>query len=159
MDCMAIFGLQFLLSFVVSGLIAKWFISPLLAGKPVREALAPLIVPHAFRHIGLVFLVPGVVARPLPEAFANPAAYGDLVTGVLAVLALLGLRNRWGIALPLVWLFNVVGTLDLIYAVTRGTLEQAAPGMGAAWYIPTFLVPALLVSHFLVFKLLLGPRR
>ncbi len=98
MDCMAIFGLQFLLSFVVSGLIAKWFISPLLAGKPVREALAPLIVPHAFRHIGLVFLVPGVVARPLPEAFANPAAYGDLVTGVLAVLALLGLRNRWGIA-------------------------------------------------------------
>ena len=34
MDCMAIFGLQFLLSFVVSGLIAKWFISPLLASKP-----------------------------------------------------------------------------------------------------------------------------
>ena len=33
--------------------------------------------------------------------------------------------------LPLVWLFNVVGTVDLIYAVTRGTLEQAAPGMGA----------------------------
>ena len=61
--------------------------------------------------------------------------------------------------LPLVWLFNVVGTVDLIYAVTRGTLEQAAPVMGAAWYIPTFLVPALLVSHFLVFKLLLGPRR
>ena len=61
--------------------------------------------------------------------------------------------------LPLVWLFNVVGTVDLIYAVTRRTLEQAAPGMGAAWHIPTFLVPALLVSHFLVFKLLLGPRR
>ena len=89
MDVLAIFGLQFALSLVVFSLMAKWFVAPWLAGRPREEALVPLIVPHAFRHIGMLFLVPGVVAQPLPGAFAKPAAYGDLVAGVLAIVALI----------------------------------------------------------------------
>ncbi len=61
----------------------------------------------------------------------------------------------WGAALPLVWLFNVVGTVDLFYAVFRGLSVGASENMGAAWYIPTFIVPALLVTHFMVFARLL----
>ena len=120
LDQSAIFGLQFLLSLVVYVLIAKWYVAPWLAGKPVEQALVPLILPHAFRHMGLLFLVPGVVAEPLPPEFADPAAYGDLAAGLLAILALVALRGGWGAALPLVWLFNVVGTVDLFYAVFRG---------------------------------------
>ncbi|RMF11475.1 MAG: hypothetical protein D6763_02975, partial [Alphaproteobacteria bacterium] len=60
----AIFGLQFLLSLIVCSLIAKWYLVPWLAGKSVEQALMPLIFPHAFRHVGLLFLVPGVVAAP-----------------------------------------------------------------------------------------------
>jgi hypothetical protein len=59
MDQFTIFGLQFLLSLIVYALIANWYVAPWLAGKPVEQALAPLIFPHAFRHIGLLFLVPG----------------------------------------------------------------------------------------------------
>lgn len=155
MDQFTIFGLQFLLSLIVYALIAKWYVAPWLAGKPVEQALAPLIFPHAFRHIGLLFLVPGVVAEPLPPEFADPAAYGDLTAGMLAILALVALRSGWGAALPLVWLFNVVGTADLFYAVGRGLSVGAQETMGAAWYIPTFVVPALLVTHFMVFTRLL----
>ena len=155
MDQGAIFGLQFLLSLIVYALIAKWYVAPWLAAKPVEQALMPLIFPHAFRHMGLLFLVPGVVAEPLPPEFADPAAYGDLASGVLAILALVALRGRWGAALPLVWLFNVVGTVDLFYAVLRGLSVGAEENMGAAWYIPTFIVPALLVTHFMVFARLL----
>ena len=117
MDVEAIFGLQFLLSVVAWGLIASFLLSPWLAKLPQREALLWLSVPHAFRHVGLVFLVPGVVDQPLPPDFANPAAYGDLATGVLALVAMVALRAQWSVALGLVWLFNVVGTVDLANAL------------------------------------------
>ncbi len=93
-----------------------------------------------------------MVAQPLRPGFANPAAYGDLVTGVLALLALIALRTGWAGALVLVWLFNIVGTVDLLNALRH---VDVAPGFGAAWYIPTFLVPALLVTHFMIFAWLL----
>ena len=95
MNTQAIFGLQFVLSLLVIGLLAKWTLNPWLESLPRRQALFWLTLPHAFRHIGMVFLVPGVVAQPLPEAFAIPAAYGDLATGLLALLALIGLRSSW----------------------------------------------------------------
>ncbi len=148
MDARTIFGLQFVLSVVVWGLLARWLLSPWLEKKSRREALFWLTLPHAFRHVGMVFLVPGVVAQPLPESFASPAAYGDLLTGVLALLALIALRTSWAGAVMLVWLFNVVGTVDLLNALRH---VDVAPDFGAAWYIPTFLVPLLLVTHFMIF--------
>ena len=119
MDTRAIFGLQFFLSLVAWGVIAKWLLAPWLEKKSPHEALFWLTLPHGFRHVGMVFLVPGVVAQPLPEAFANPAAYGDLITGVLALAALIALRTGWAGALALVWLFNIVGTVDLLNALRQ----------------------------------------
>ena len=156
MDTQAIFGLQFILSLVVWGLIAKWLVAPWLAKMPQHQALFWLTLPHAFRHIGMVFLVPGVVAQPLPAAFAIPAAYGDLMTGVLALFALIALRTGWVGAVVLVWLFNIVGTVDLLNALRH---VDVAPAFGAAWYIPTFLVPVLLVTHFMIFVRLLRRAR
>jgi len=152
MEPVAIFGLQFILSLVVWGLIAKWLLAPWLENKSPHDALFWLTLPHAFRYIGLVFLVPGVVARPLPDAFATPAAYGDLVTGVLALLALIALRTGWAGAVALVWLFNIVGTVDLLNALRHANV---VPDFGAAWFIPTFFVPLLLVTHFMIFARLL----
>ncbi len=148
MDAREIFGLQFVLSVVVWGLLARWLLSPWLEKKPRHEAFFWLTLPNAFRHVGLVFLVPGVVAQPLPESFASPAAYGDLLTGVLALLTLIALRTSWAGAVMLVWLFNMVGTVDLLNALRH---VDVAPDFGAAWYIPTFLVPLLLVTHFMIF--------
>ncbi len=153
MDAQAIFGLQFLLSLLAWGVIAGFLLSPWLAKLPRHEALLWLSLPHAFRHVGMVFLVPGVVDQPLPTEFAFPAAYGDLATGVLALFAIIALRSRWPVALALVWLFSIVGTVDLANALRH---LDVAPRLGAAWYIPTMLVPLLLVTHFLIFKRLLA---
>ncbi len=152
MDTLAIFGLQFFLSLVVWGLIAKWLLAPWLEKKSPRDALFWLTLPHAFRYMGMVFLVSGVVARPLPDAFATPAGYGDLVTAVLALLALIALRSGWARALALVWLFNIVGTVDLLNALRQANVVV---DFGAAWYIPTWFVPLLLVTHFMIFARLL----
>ncbi len=150
----AIFGLQFVLSLVVIGLLAKWVLAPRLAHETQRDALFWLTIPHAFRYIGMVFLVPGVVAEPLPADFATPAAYGDLATGLLALVALIMLRNNARGALLVVWLFNVVGTVDLLNALRH---QEVVPYFGAAWYIPTVLVPLLLVTHFMMFVRLIKP--
>ncbi len=64
------------------------------------------------------------------------------------MLVLIALRNRWAGTTALVWLFNIVGTLDLLNALRH---THAVPHLGAAWYIPTFLVPVLLVTHFMIF--------
>ena len=154
MNTQSIFGLQFVLSMLVIALLAKWVLAPWLAKQSQREALFWLTVPHAFRHIGMVFLVPGIVAQRLPDNFAIPAAYGDLLTGILALLALVLLRSGRKGAIGTVWLFNVVGTVDLLNALRH---VEVAPNFGAAWYIPTFLVPLLLVTHFMIFVRLLKP--
>ena len=154
MSPQAIFGLQFVLSLLVFALLAKWLLAPWLARQTRREALFWLTLPHAFRYIGLVFLVPGVVAQPLPSDFANPAAYGDLLTSILALLALVALRTGWKGAIATVWLFNIVGTVDLLNALRH---LDIVPNLGAAWYIPTFFVPLLLVTHVMIFVRLLKP--
>ncbi len=152
MDTLAIFGLQVVLSLIVYALLARWYVTPWLAEKPTHQALMVLIFPHAFRHIGLAFLVPGLVAQPLPSSFASAAAYGDFVSGLLALLSLVALRGRWGLALPSVWLFNIVGTVDLVNALRQA---DAVPHLQTTWYIPTFLVPLLLVTHVMIFARLL----
>jgi len=150
----AICGLQFTLSLIVFGLLAKWVLAPWLASQTQREAIFWLTLPHAFRYMGMVFLVPGVVAQPLPDYFAIPAAYGDLLTGVLALLTLVVLRIGWKGAMGAVWVFNVVGTVDLLNALRHA---EIVPNFGAAWYIPTLFVPLLLVTHFMIFARLLKP--
>ena len=98
MDMLAIFGLQIFLSVCACSLLAKWFLAPWLKEKTQREGLFWLTLPHATRHVGMVFLVPGVVSPSLPQGFAVAAAYGDLAAGVLALLVLIALRSGWEFA-------------------------------------------------------------
>jgi hypothetical protein len=159
MTIQALFGLSILMSFVASGIVAWLFLWPWLRGLPRDDALLLLLVPHTFRFIGLSFLVPGVVSPTLSPAFAAPAAYGDLIAAVLAVAAIYSLRFRATWAVPLIWLFNLWGTADLINAYYQGALgARIGPGsLGAAFFIPTVLVPPLLIIHGLIFRLLLRP--
>ncbi len=154
MTIQAIFLLQFFSSLLVMGLLARWLLAPGLADLPVKDALFWLTLPHAFRYLGMVFLVPGVVDQPLPDSFAIPAAYGDLLVGVLALVALIALRNRSSVAIGLVWLFNLVGTADLLNALRHTDVAQY---FGSTWYIPTMIVPILLITHFMIFIRLLKP--
>jgi hypothetical protein len=105
-----------------------------------------------------MFLTSGATYPGIPPQFTHPAAYGDLVTAVLAVIAIPAVATRARSAKLLVWLFNVVGSLDLINAITLATVYDAAPFMGAAYWIPAFWVPALLVTHYLTFLVLLRGR-
>lgn len=157
----ALFGLSVLMSFAASGLVATLYVWPRLQRTPREDALTALVTPHAFRFVGLSFLVPGVVAPSLPSAFAAPAAYGDLIAAILAVISVLALSARASWAAAIVWVFGIWGSLDLLNAFYQGEIGVGidARDLGAAFYIPTFIVPPLLVSHGLIFWLLLRRSR
>ena len=156
MSPLALFGTSIALSFLAWGIVVARYLWPELRRQPRVDAMRPLILLHCFRFVGLSFLVPGVVSPELPTVWALPAAYGDLIAAVLALLALAVLRSRLGIAL--VWVFNLWGSADLVYAFYKGNQIGLEPGqLGAAYFIVTVLVPLLLITHGLVFRLLLQP--
>jgi hypothetical protein len=153
MTAMQIFAVQFSASLFIYALIAKWFVAPRLAAMPLHDALVPLFFLHAFRHMGLVFLLPGFTGGELPREFAMPTAYGDLAMGGLSLLTIFALRNRWPIAIGLAWLASLVGIADFAWGNYMGIKHQVQ--LGAAYYIPTVVNPAMWVAHFLILVILI----
>jgi hypothetical protein len=149
-----LFGVSVAFGFIAWTIVAVQYVWPYLRDRTRAEALRPLLVLHGFRFVGLSFMITGVVAPDLSPAFAMPAAVGDIVAAILALLALWALPSRLGVLLA--WIFNIWGTADLLFAFYQGNQVGFLAGqLGAAYYIPTVLVPLLLVTHVLMFRILL----
>jgi hypothetical protein len=154
---MNILTVNLLFSTLVFWIAARIYVLPNLDAWEPRTILLPILLLHALRHLGLMFLAPGAVYAGIPPQFAYPAAFGDLLAALLALVAIPAVAARARSAKPLVWIFNIAGSLDLAAAIVLATAYNAAPLMGPAYWIPAFWVPALLVTHYIVF-LLLGRR-
>jgi len=141
-------------SFIAWGNVTARYIWPRLRLLQRSEALQPLLILHSFRFIGLAFLVPGVVSSDLPSAFAHSAAYGDIVAATLALLSLVSLRRGFGVVIA--WIFNLWGSADLLNAFYQaGSAGLLSGQLGAAYFIPTLVVPLLLITHGVAFRILL----
>jgi len=141
-------------SLIAWGIVAARYIWPELRLRQTVEALRPLLILHSFRFIGLAFLVPGVVSPDLPSAFAHSAAYGDIAAAILALLSLLLLPSAAGVAAA--WIFNLWGFADILNAFYQANHAGLLAGqLGAAFFLPTLVVPLLLITHGLVFRILL----
>ena len=153
------FFVSYAVAFVAFGLIAKWYVWPKVEDRDPRSALPPFLLYACLRVNGLMFLMPGLVSDQLPRGFAVPTAYGDLSACVLALLALALLRYRNAAAIPMVWLFNVVGLLDLVYANVSTFKDHVDPTyLGTSYYLAVLNVPAMVVVHVLIFAYLLRTR-
>jgi hypothetical protein len=155
---MNILTINLAFSTLVFWVAARLYVLPKLQDYEARTILLPILLLHSLRHLGLMFLAPGATYPGIPPQFTRPAAYGDLIAAVLAMIAIPAVATRARSAKFLVWLFNIVGSLDLIDAITLATVYDAAPFMGPAYWIPAFWVPALLVTHYLTFLVLLRGR-
>src|SRR6516162_9485869 len=118
MTTQLLFGTSVAFGFIAWAVVANLYIWPQLHTRSRIDALRPLLALHAFRFIGLSFLVPGVVSPDLPIAFARDAAYGDIVAAILALAALATLRSGVGIALA--WAFNLWGQFRSTQRVLSG---------------------------------------
>jgi hypothetical protein len=161
MNPLTIFRIDMVLGYLAWGLLIAAYIWPRLKTMDRVEAHRAIATFNSFRFFGLVFLLPGFIGPNLPQGFAVPAAYGDLATGLVALLALLTVRVRilyW----PLVWGFNLVGLVDLVMDTTQAMrlhVPEVAGQLGAAYAIPILYVPGLFLIHLVAFWLLLKPMR
>ncbi len=151
MDPIVLFSIQFTLSLVAYLLIAFWYVAPRLSGPSRAAALAPLLWVHAFRIVGGTILAPGSVDARVPMDFRVQIGYGDLITAVLALVALIALRTRFPGAIALVWLCLIVGNVDTVNAIIQSTRDSVfSYALGFNWVIVALYVPALLVSSLLM---------
>jgi hypothetical protein len=115
---------------------------------------------QAWRAGGLGFLAlyaHGV----LPGAFAWPAGLGDIAIGATAPWVVLALIRRPGfVGSPVFVVWNLLGILDLVVAITTGALSSmlasSAPGAvttGPMAQLPLLLIPAYLVPLFVMLHL------
>jgi hypothetical protein len=159
MNPLLLFGVSVALSFFAWAAVCRVLIWPRIRSLPLNEAARPILLLHLFRFVGAAFLIPGIVGPELPLAYAAPAAYGDLVAVGLAWLALAS--GSGPVSRPALWLFNVWGTLDLLFAFYQGLVGVGIQpsSLGAGYFIPTVLVPLLLCTHAMLFVLLLRTRQ
>jgi hypothetical protein len=154
-----IFNMQLILGYVAWLLCFRAYLLPRLKSRDQVEAHRAIATLHSFRFIGPVFILPGVIGN-LSASFTTFAAYWDLATGVLAMLAPITARIR-----PLFWLFvvafNLVGVVDLVldyYHAVRVGVPVLAGQLGATYAIPIIYVPLLMITHVVAFYLLLRPQ-
>ena len=115
---------------------------------------------QAWRAAGLGFLALYTYGI-LPGIFAWPAGLGDIAIGVTAPWVVLALIRRPGFAKsPTFVIWNLLGILDLVVAMTTGALSSAlassAPGVvttGPMAQLPLLLIPAYLVPLFVMLHL------
>jgi hypothetical protein len=149
------FFASYTVAFIAFGLIGYWYVWPAVRDRAPQAALSPLLLYACLRVNGLMFLMPGLVAEDLPRGFAVPTAYGDLTAVLLALLALWAVRAASPIAVPLLWLFNIVGLLDLVYANVATVTQGVDPAqLGASYYLAVLNVPAMIVVHIIIFAYL-----
>ena len=136
--------------------------------KSLREGFhwAPLwllIGVHTIRLLGISFIVLHAVGR-LPAPFAPVAGWGDIFVGATAPLVAWLVHRQGANARPIVWIWNIIGIVDLIAAVGLGVMSSPGPARlilaepssaimtTLPWLlIPGFLVPLLMSVHIAIF--------
>ena len=139
------------LSFVLSLLIAVWYVVPWLRTRSRPTALTALLWFHAFRYVALELFSAQKAGLPIGNTLRDEIAYGDLAGSALAVIAIVALRYRWRGAVALTWLFVVATLVDLSNALVSGIGQQMmAEVHDVPWLILCFYVPALWTSLGLI---------
>lgn len=154
-----IFWFQLLSSVIVVSFVTAWYVWPVLKKLSRNSILIALLFVHVPRYVGMTLLVTGMVDPNLPGGFLSSAAYGDLLEAALALVCIFALRSSWRFAIPMVWVTNTWGVLDLLNGV-RNVFQLNVPSFNLAtfWYVYTFYAPLVLVSHLMIFWVLTKPR-
>jgi hypothetical protein len=137
------------------------------AWPQARKAMLSIPMPvmvalNVVRVFAVLFLLLAAEER-LSGPFPYSAAWGDIITGVVAVPVLLLLKDGRARYLPAIAAWNIFGTADLVLAIGFGvTSAEGSPlqlfsGPGsqamqhAPWsFVPTVLVPIWLILHGII---------
>ena len=138
-------------SFLVYILAAVWYVGPWIGRRSFADALSILVWVHAFRYIALEIFSAQKFGWAIPDNVADQIIYGDVISTVIAIVALIALRYRFQVARWIVWLLVVVTVVDLANAGIQGaTNELFEVTFGVPWLILVFYVPVLWVTTVMI---------
>lgn len=152
MDNFTIINLQALTGTIGIVLGFRWWIKPRLANLSIQDALLPLVFLNVFRYLGLSFMAKEQFYDGFPTEFLTTVGLLDFTTAILAIITAIALKNKWRFAIPLVWIFNIVGFGDLITAFPQFFgLKLYDQNLGFIWL--TFITYGLaaFLSHIYIF--------
>jgi hypothetical protein len=137
-----------------------WVIRPRLIASGGKTHLTVLILPHLFRYLGLIALIPSLFdmrALGFDDSYHAIVGYGDWISGLLALVALILVRTQSRFAVPILWLFNIVGMADFMHAGLQLAPSITDPAIigPLGWPVFTVYLPMLIVSHLSMFALLI----
>jgi hypothetical protein len=152
MDNFAIINLQALTGTIAIILGFRYWIQPRVSNLPIHEALLPFVFLNTFRYLGLSFMAKEQMYDGFPTEFLTTVGLLDFSTAILAILSVIALKNKWSFAIPLVWIFNVVGFGDLITAFPQFFgLELYNHNLGFIWLMFVTYGLTTFLSHIYIF--------
>src|SRR5215470_14519316 len=175
-------GAGWLLISIPVPVVGLFVLVPLLAAAvattwpAVRQAMLSVPMPvmvalNIVRVFAVLFLMLAAEGR-LTGPFPYSAAWGDIITGVAAVLVLWLLKDGIARHAAPITAWNLFGAADLVLAIAFGVTSsegsplQLFPGPGseamqhAPWsFVPTVLVPLWLILHAIIAVQLQRARR
>lgn len=156
MDNFTIINLQALTGSVAIFLAFKFWIQPHLANLTIHEALLPFVFLNSFRYLGLNFMAKEQFYDGFPTDFLTTVGLWDFTTAILAIIAAIALKNKWSFAIPLVWIFNIIGFADLITAFPQFFgLKMYDYNLGTIWLMFVTYGLAAFLSHIYIFSRLI----
>lgn len=153
MDNFTIINLQAIIGTIAIIIGFKFWIQPRFSKLPIHEALLPFVFLNTFRYLGLTFMAKEQFYDGFPTSFLNTVGLLDFSTAVLAIVSVVALKNKWRFALPLVWIFNIVGFGDLLTAFPQFFgLKLYDQNLGFIWLMFVTYGLTTFLSHIYIFN-------
>lgn len=153
MDNFTIINLQAVIGTIAIILAFKWWIQPRLANLSIYDVLLPFVFLNTFRYLGLSFMAKEQFYDGFPTEFLTTVGLLDFTTAVLAIITSIALKNKWKFAIPLVWVFNIVGFGDLVTAFPQFFgLKLYDQNLGFIWLMFVTYGLTTFLSHIFIFS-------
>lgn len=157
MDNFTIINVQALTGTIAIIIGFRYWVQPRIAKLPIHAALLPFVFLNTFRYLGLTFMAKEQFYNDYPSEFLTTVGILDLTTAILAIISVIALKNKWRFAIPLVWIFNIVGFGDLITAFPQFFgLKLYDQNLGFIWLMFVTYGLATFLSHIYIFARLIN---
>ncbi|MEZ4985185.1 MAG: hypothetical protein R2795_09150 [Saprospiraceae bacterium] len=152
MDNFTIINLQALTGSVAIYLGFRYWIQPKVSKLSIHDALLPFVFLNTFRYLGLSFMAKEQFYDGFPTDFLTTVGLWDLTTAILAIITTVALKTKWKFAIPLVWVFNIVGFTDLVTAFPQFFgLKLYDQNLGFIWLMFVTYGLTTFMSHIYIF--------
>jgi hypothetical protein len=142
-------------SFLIFGLLSRWYVWPFIQRLDRKTALTLLLLPSLLRQVGETHLARTAIPDPVPGPLAWGISLGDFACLASALLAIICLRSYPRMAIPMVWIGSIIGVIDYVGIAAWSARERAYDHLGAHWYVGCYYVPLLGVLQIVVLMTLL----